>query len=103
MDMLPLPKPLGANLPTRGALPPMQLVAVAGEVRRALRVEAPRVNGAAVKPANQADGEVLLLLRLVGVVRHSEQMVGIRSGYQNLDIKQMAKSTVCITYNSFIS
>lgn len=84
MDMLLplLPNLLGAKLPIRGALPPMQLVAVTGEVQRAPHVEAPRVNGAAVKPANQADGEVLLVLRLVGVVRHSEQMVGMCSGYQ---------------------
>ena len=70
------------NLPTRGAPPPVRLEPAPGEVQRAPPVEAPRVNGALVKPANQADGEALLVLRLVGVVRYSEQMVGIRSDYQ---------------------
>ena len=65
MDFPLFPRLLGVKLPTRGPLLVLLLlpaVGLPGGVQRVPPVEVPQVNGAVDKPANQADGEVLLAL-----------------------------------------
>ena len=82
-DNLLFPTLLGVKLRTRGVLVwLLPVVAVFGVVQRAPPVEVPQVNGAVDKPTNQADGEVLLVPLLVGVVRRGKRMVGMCSGYK---------------------